>query len=221
MSTPVADSGARVVPGKDGPSAGSGAGTSASSGAGPTPEPLSLDHDRQAQAQAQVVRQHQMQKRIAVAAQALTNASDVAIPSVPKTAVSRQLIESAIADNLLFQGLSLGARQAIVSSMAPQVVSPGEEIIKQGDPDATTYYVVERGEFDVLLSKEEWGGEERKVHTCGSGRCACNEKSRCQTPAAALAVLCLLVSRAWTTPDACLSMMLLTACAVNPRQRLW
>lgn len=69
---------------------------------------------------------------------------------------------------LLFESLSLAARQAIIGSMSPLTVSSGETVIQQGDTDATKYYVVERGSFDVYVHKEEWG-EERKVRTCGPG----------------------------------------------------
>ena len=39
----------------------------------------------------------------------------------------------------------------------------------QGDTDASTFYVLERGSADVRIHKEEWG-EERKVHTYQPGR---------------------------------------------------
>ena len=115
------------------------------------------------------VRNRQMQKRIAVAAEAISNASDVVIPTIIKTAAARQLIQRAVADNLLFQGLSMAAREAIINSMRAQSVQPGEIIIQQGDTEAMMYYVVDRGSFEVWMSKDEWGGEERLVHTCTPG----------------------------------------------------
>lgn len=39
----------------------------------------------------------------------------------------------------------------------------------QGDTEASTFYVLERGAADVRIHKEEWG-EERKVHTYQPGR---------------------------------------------------
>jgi len=125
----------------------------------------------QAQAQAKAVRQRQMQKRIAVAAEAITSASDVDVPNVPKTDASRQLIDEAMAGNLLFQGLSLGARQAIASSMTSLTVTKGEAVIQQGDADANKYYVVDRGTFEVFIRDEkEEDGQEKMVKTCQPGR---------------------------------------------------
>lgn len=40
----------------------------------------------------------------------------------------------------------------------------------QGDTMANKYYVVERGAAEVLLAKEEWGPEPRKVHELAPGR---------------------------------------------------
>jgi hypothetical protein len=168
LSTPVADHPPPAVPQKTKPHPGQ----STAAPPAPAAAPVAAPAAAQAPSQTQAVRQRQMQKRIAVAAEALTSASDVAVPSVPKTEAARQLIGAAIAGNLLFQGLSLAARQAIVSSMAPQAVAAGEVVIAQGDTDASKYYVVDRGAFEVLLRKDEWGGEERKVHTCGPGRWA-------------------------------------------------
>jgi CRP-like cAMP-binding protein len=71
--------------------------------------------------------------------------------------------------NLLFDGLSLAARQAIVGSMSALSLPAGDTLISQGDTDATKYYVVERGALDVYVHKEEWG-EERKVFTCTAGK---------------------------------------------------
>ena len=41
--------------------------------------------------------------------------------------------------------------------------------VPQGDTDASTFYVLERGSADVRIFKDEWG-EERKVHTYQPGR---------------------------------------------------
>ena len=108
------------------------------------------------------VRQRQMQKRIAVAAEAITSSSYITIPNITKTRAAIQLIQRAMAGNLLFQGLSLGARQAIINSMSSQTVSADEIIIEQGNTEATRYYVVDRGSFEVLI-------DEKPVHTCTPG----------------------------------------------------
>ena len=172
-STPVADASPHnahpsgknhVVPaagGAHGPGAASAPGQAGPSGA-------SAPVEKKPEV-SKAVRQRQMQKRIAVAAEAITSASDVDIPNYPKTEAARQLIERAMAGNLLFQGLSLGARQAIINSMSAKVVQPGDVIITQGDTDASKYYIVDRGSFEVWTTKEEWQGEERIVHTCTPG----------------------------------------------------
>jgi hypothetical protein len=49
------------------------------------PEPAEAEQEN-------AIRQRQMHKRIAVAAQAITSASDVAIPNIPKTESARLLI---------------------------------------------------------------------------------------------------------------------------------
>ncbi|EFN52025.1 hypothetical protein CHLNCDRAFT_54794 [Chlorella variabilis] len=111
---------------------------------------------------------HQMKKRIAVAAEAISNAADIEVPVVPKTDYAERLIGKAIEGNLLFEQLTLPAKQAIIRSMTPQAVRAGDVIIKQGDTDASKFYVLERGAADVLLFKEEWG-EERAVHSYQPG----------------------------------------------------
>lgn len=168
-STPVADaSSADVNSGKSHvvPAAGTPQGSTA---AAPGQAGPSSAVPAQKPEVSKAVRQRQMQKRIAVAAEAITTASEVDIPNFPKTEAARQLIERAMAGNLLFQGLSMGARQAIINSMSAQMVNLGDVIIQQGDTDASKYYVVDRGVFEVWATKEEWQGEERLVHTCTPG----------------------------------------------------
>ena len=71
--------------------------------------------------------------------------------------------------NLLFEMLSAPARQAIFRSMAPLAVGAGELLIRQGDADATLFYVLERGTCDVLVAA---GAEPpKRVHTYAPGRC--------------------------------------------------
>ena len=78
--------------------------------------------------------------------------------------------ERAVEGNLLFDMLSLPARQAIFRSMALQMVSGGTTIISQGDTDATKFYVLEKGTCDVLISSEATSNVPKKVHTYTSGR---------------------------------------------------
>ncbi len=75
--------------------------------------------------------------------------------------------------NLLFEMLSAPARRAIFLSMALQMVSAGTTIIKQGDEDATKFYVLEKGTCDVLVASDASGGVPKKVHTYPAGRRAC------------------------------------------------
>ena len=76
--------------------------------------------------------------------------------------------EKAVDGNLLFEMLSAPARQAIFRSMAPLAVGAGEVLIKQGDADATLFYVLERGTCDVLVAA---GAEPpKRVHTYAPGR---------------------------------------------------
>ncbi|GAB4820005.1 hypothetical protein N2152v2_007051 [Parachlorella kessleri] len=109
-----------------------------------------------------------MHKRIAVAAEAITNAADIPIPHVPKSEGTQRLIEQAIKGNLLFEMLSLPAKQAIISSMTAVSYTAGEEIIHQGDTEASKFYVLERGTCDAYLYRESWG-QERQVHTYQPG----------------------------------------------------
>lgn len=105
-----------------------------------------------------------MQKRIAIAAEAIASASEISIPNIPKTQAARHLIEKAISptSNELFRGMSFAARQAIINSMKPMMVQKGDVIIRQGDNDARTYYVVDRGAFEVRV-------DDRVVHTSSPG----------------------------------------------------
>lgn len=116
------------------------------------------------------VRQRQMQKRIAIAAEAITSASDVIIPTITKTDAARQLIIKAMEGNLLFKGLSLAAREAIISSMSPMTFRKGDIVIRQGDAEETNkYYVVDRGACEVLVQRND-DTEETVVHVCQPGR---------------------------------------------------
>ena len=68
--------------------------------------------------------------------------------------------------------LSLPAKQAIFRSMAPLTVSAWTEIIKQGDTDATKFYILEKGTCHVMITSPDTSGEQKKAHTYSPGRCA-------------------------------------------------
>ena len=110
-----------------------------------------------------------MEKRIAVAAEAISCGSNIEITNVPKTSLARGLIEKAMEGNILFEDLSLGARHVIVNSMSAKIVKAGDEIIVQGDTEASTYYAIERGEFAVTISDEANTKNSKLVAKLGPG----------------------------------------------------
>jgi hypothetical protein len=61
-------------------------------------------------------------------------------------------------------------KQAIFDSMTSLEVAAGNTIIRQGNTDAKTFYVLGMGTCEVLLQKPEWGKEARQVLTYESGR---------------------------------------------------
>lgn len=77
--------------------------------------------------------------------------------------------EKATASNLLFEMLPKAAKAAIFNSLAPSAVAAGTDIIQQGD-EGSEFYILEQGACDVLIGKEEWGSEPKKVHSYSPGR---------------------------------------------------
>ena len=78
--------------------------------------------------------------------------------------------ETATQKNLLFEHLLRATKQAIFESMTPLEVAAGTSIIKQGDTDAKTFYVLARGSCEVLLQTPDSGSEARQVLTYEPGR---------------------------------------------------
>jgi CRP-like cAMP-binding protein len=116
-----------------------------------------------------VARSHQARKRLAVAAQAIHAESSVTIPVHTKTSVSLGAIFQAMDGNLLFSGLTWASKHAIANSMEPMNVEEGDVIIRQGDEDASKYFVVDRGSVEV--TKETTEGEEAQIlGICNKGR---------------------------------------------------
>ncbi|KAI8103635.1 hypothetical protein M9435_004970 [Picochlorum sp. BPE23] len=99
-------------------------------------------------------------RRVAVAAQGIHSLTDEAIAKYPKTTKVVQMLLGVMDDNMLFQGLSLAAKQAIVESMSPQYVESGCDVIRQGDLDGQEFYVVEKGRFCVTKRVEREGKED-------------------------------------------------------------
>ena len=77
--------------------------------------------------------------------------------------------EKATEHNLLFEMLPKSAKAAIFGSLAPIGVLAGTDIITQGD-EGTKFYILEAGCCDVLVAKEEWGPQPRKVLSYSPGR---------------------------------------------------
>ena len=78
--------------------------------------------------------------------------------------------ETATQKNLLFEHLLRATKQAIFDSMTPLEVPAGTSIIKQGDADAKTFYVLASGSCEVLLQSPDSGSEARQVLTYEPGR---------------------------------------------------
>ncbi|KAG2497546.1 hypothetical protein HYH03_004293 [Edaphochlamys debaryana] len=88
------------------------------------------------------------QKREAVAAESSVAAK---VNIVPKPEKTKELIAAAIADNLLFQDLPQAALEVIIDSMYEVEVAPGTDIIRQGDREASQFYVLEQGVCEVWV----------------------------------------------------------------------
>lgn len=97
-----------------------------------------------------------MRKRVGVVAHAIHSMADITIHSHPKTQKSVQKIFKAIEDNILFQGLSLSTKQALVDSMSPMHVECGDTIIREGDLHGQEYYVIDMGVCKVM-KQDEYG----------------------------------------------------------------
>ncbi|ETO04180.1 cAMP-dependent protein kinase type II regulatory subunit [Reticulomyxa filosa] len=64
-------------------------------------------------------------------------------------------------DNLLFLKLDREQRERVVQRMRLVKVQSGNNIITQGDVNATTFYVCESGSFDILVDKVKVGQYKR------------------------------------------------------------
>lgn len=104
-------------------------------------------------------------KRLAVAAD---NQEATSITSYAKPDFVKQLIHTAIKDNMLFSGLPPAGLAAIIDSMQPQMATAGKEVIKQGATDAHEFFVLESGSCDVFVARP---GDitPKKVKSYGAG----------------------------------------------------
>ncbi|GBF88184.1 phosphatase 2C and cyclic nucleotide-binding kinase domain-containing protein [Raphidocelis subcapitata] len=68
-----------------------------------------------------------------------------------KTQAVVRMLEESVRNNFLFAHLTDGERAAVFAEMERVEVQPGEVVIRQGDR-GDHFFVVERGEFDVLVA---------------------------------------------------------------------
>ncbi|KAL0042257.1 hypothetical protein WJX77_007366 [Trebouxia sp. C0004] len=108
-------------------------------------------------------------QRMAIAAEGASANANVEIIKATKSPAVIDLLDSATQSNLLFEHMLKATKQAIFDSMTSMEVAAGSSIIKQGDTDAKTFYVLGMGTCEVLLQKPEWGKEARQVLTYESG----------------------------------------------------
>ncbi|KAL0050057.1 hypothetical protein WJX82_003639 [Trebouxia sp. C0006] len=108
-------------------------------------------------------------QRMAIAAEGAFANANVEIVKATKSPAVIDLLDSATQNNLLFEHMLKATKQAIFDSMTSLEVAAGSTIIKQGDTDAKTFYVLGLGTCEVLLQKPEWGKEARQVLTYESG----------------------------------------------------
>ena len=100
-------------------------------------------------------------KRLAVAAQAIHSLSDVSITRYAHSQKSAQMIlgvmsSSSANSSILFEGLSMVTKQAIMETMAPVHVNIGDVVIREGD-HGSEYYIVGSGTFAVSKGGAEVG----------------------------------------------------------------
>ena len=70
--------------------------------------------------------------------------------SIPKTAVQRDLINTALDQNFVFANLSEDERDLLVNAMERQEIPANHNVIRQGD-DGDFFYIIEKGNFTVTV----------------------------------------------------------------------
>ncbi len=106
-------------------------------------------------------------KRLAVAAQAIHSLADVSLIRHARPQASAQMILDVMASpignsSILFEGLSMVTKQAIMEATAPVCVQAGEVVIREGD-EGSEFYIVDSGTFVVRKGGVEVGRCERGV----------------------------------------------------------
>lgn len=100
-------------------------------------------------------------KRLAVAAQAIHSLTDVSMIRHPRSQASAQMILDMMSypggnSSILFEGLSMVTKQAIMETTAPVCVQAGEVVIREGE-DGSDFYIVDSGSFLVRKQGVEVG----------------------------------------------------------------
>ncbi|KAJ3121403.1 hypothetical protein HK100_012397 [Physocladia obscura] len=85
---------------------------------------------------------------------------------IPKSDSQKERIYASVKSNILFTSCDEEQLKTVVDAMTEKSVAAGDEIIKQGGV-GDYFYVVERGELDVFVSKS--GEEPIKVYQYSSG----------------------------------------------------
>lgn len=106
-------------------------------------------------------------KRLAVAAQAIHSLADVSMIRHVRSQASAQMIIDVMSSpgsnsSILFEGLSMVTKQAIMETTAPINVQAGEVVIREGE-DGSEFYIVDSGSFVVRKEGLEVGRCERGV----------------------------------------------------------
>lgn len=91
---------------------------------------------------------------------------------VPKSQNERDRIRSAVKANFLFQHLNDQQQQLVFDVMKRVLVKAGEVVIKQGDA-GDLFYVVESGEYSVLIAQGDKGEVEVMQYSTAGGTNPC------------------------------------------------
>jgi CRP-like cAMP-binding protein len=84
--------------------------------------------------------------------------------TIPKTPEQLELLEKITEGNWLFRQLTIQQRGDIFAVMERIEVKSGDVVIKQGDP-GDKFYVVETGNFQVIVRSDDEASRESIVHT--------------------------------------------------------
>jgi len=81
-----------------------------------------------------------------------------------KSSNEREWLSSMVENNLMFMSLTEEQRLAVIDQMYKEEIPEKTDLVKQGDKNAETFYVVEKGEFEVFVNDDH-------IHTIKRGGC--------------------------------------------------